>query len=137
MKIFNNNNNEDKMINKIKYKMISNYHKGDSYFSPVNKFYNDRLPISYPYSYKSVSHPEYSIEVVRTLVPVPAYRGYGVITREEIDKYGYNLDKIKVSTIKPVYEYVVIKNGKTITENKKTVKECKSIIKNLIEKESA
>ena len=117
--------------------MISNYNKGDSYFSPVNKFYNDRLPISYPYSYKSVSHPEYSIEVVRTLVSVPAHRGYGVITREEIDKYGYNLDKIKVSTIKPVYEYVVIKNGKSVTENKKTVKECKSIIKNLIEKESA
>ena len=122
------------MINKIKYKMICNYHKYDVYFSPVNKFYNDRLQISYPYSYKSVSHPEYSIEVVRTLVPVPAYRGYGVITREEIDKYGYNLDKIKVSTIKPVYEYVVTKNGKSITENKKTVKECKSIIKDLIEK---
>jgi len=124
-------------MTKIKYKMVDNSYKHDIYFSPVNKFYNDRLRISYPYSYKSVSHPEYSIEVVRTLVSVPAHRGYGVLTREEIEKNGYNRDKMKVSTIKPVYEYVVTKNDKEITENIKTAKECKSIIKSLIEKENA
>jgi hypothetical protein len=124
-------------MKKIKYKTICNHHKHDIYWSPVNRFYNDRLQISYPYSYKSVSHPEYSIDVVRTLVSVPAHRGYGVLTREEIEKNGYDRSKIKVSTIKPVYEYVVTKNGKSITENKKTVKECKNIIKSLIEKECA
>ena len=121
-------------MNKIKYKMIDNLGEYDVYYAPVSKYYGDRPIISYPYSYKSVSHPEYSIEAVRTLVSVPTSRGYGVLTVEDITK-GCTKDDIKPSTVKPVYEYVVIKNGKAITENIKTVRECKSIIKNLIEKE--
>lgn len=123
---------------KVKYKMLNNSAKYDKYYSPVSKEYGDRREIYYPCSYKSVSHSDYSIEVVRTLVSVSAYKDYGVLTLEQRNNDDCtNLDNIKPSTVKPVYEYVVYKNGKAITENIKTAKECKSIIKSLIEKESA
>ena len=78
--------------------MIDNLGEYDVYYAPVSKYYGDRPIISYPYSYKSVSHPEYSIEAVRTLVSVPTSRGYGVLTVEDITK-GYTKDDIKPSTV--------------------------------------